>query len=355
MLKFEMLKKEYSELKIKYDDLKAAYERKSVLRVIEKVSDDHPYDIGMDDGENVIVHKPKKSGRKHSSRNHKKVQFIDGQPIPEVSEMTDMIVLGKPVNRVPGQVTPPLVVGHSMMAQQPLHMRKASPPIVQKIPVAAMNQGGFQAEKGLFARQGPADHHTLDVREYHVDPVEPSHHAYPQSTSHAQPIRESGYQSRPESNSTGQSSDLRGSMTNKLPPGFLSTNPFETSTPLQHVQASVSTGMLPPGFIEAGGHLPPRFEHSSQNYPQTSHHESDHHRMPQSVSRRIAAERIPQENHPELNSYQPFYQDLRGGHPRLEERTSSLDYSRGEISYLTNSPHSSMLRPSADTVPHRPT
>lgn len=85
-----------------YNDLLDAYNKRSPVRVIEKVPEGPAYDSLLHPGDNVIVHKPKSSKKKSSSRSKKRA----GMPEEEIqgykAEPVQVISLGKPVNVFPG-------------------------------------------------------------------------------------------------------------------------------------------------------------------------------------------------------------------------------------------------------------
>jgi hypothetical protein len=345
----EVLGKGYNDLKIKYEDLKAAYERKSVLRVIEKVRGDAPYDVLLDEGENVVVHKPRRSGKKHSSRSQKKVSFGEGLPMATEGAPSEMIILNKPVNRLPGHITPPVAVGPSFMGPAPANVIRSGHPIVQKIQVHPMAHGLD------FTNTVTTDSHragSYEVREYPVDDRDVITQTYTHTSAPRSALRDSNFNSGPNNLASNYQSNLRGSMMAALSPGPISTNPFESAAPLKHVQSSVSSGALPPGFLEAAPQ-PPVIDSSQPYIGQYRGIEHGGSKIQTTVSSRIAAEKLPEENRGQV-THQIMHStaDQRGSAPRPEERGSSLDYSRGEFSFLTNSPNGSLIRNSIEGFPN---
>ena len=338
----------YQKLKSQYRDLQDAYNKKSILRVIERVTDDKNYDMMVNQGDSVTVYKPRKSEKKHSSKSrkrHRDVERLSDEP-------TKVISLNKPINRYSTEGSASRSPPQQYREQIPIHLDQGT-----AIPYASSNYIPVKTETISEASQS-RDERSEESGNYKTYPVDPVMVPTPQQSTtvhtyygnqmlkHTTPIGKTTYQRESSTNT------IAGANQNIWP----SQNPAHYSQDIQpklnarlrHTQQTVVADNIPientqvltnrsVSFGERDYEGNPLYAH--RTYTKTN--ETVNSLINSGQTQNLPTARFSQGPDTEFPTRQ-------SGLHRIDEAGSGYEYSNEKISYLTGSNRSSMARPSTD-------
>lgn len=344
----------YRELEIKYKDLLEAYNKKSVLRVIERVADNRTLDLMTRQGDNITIYKPRKSEKGQSSKSRKRNREREAEVERLSHEPTQVISLNKPVNRYSTDSAP-----YHTMSQY--HSEQA--PIVLDHPMATnYSSANYNLKNGepISEASQSRDEQSEESGNFKTYPVEPIQISASQRPTTTQIFQ--GNKVLQHTTATGNTAVHGSNMGRSNSPGDHTTAAdqvnrssvqrpqTQASHPLQHLQQGGVQYSLPPNFLQSGPERSIDFGeiNHSGGAGRTPGYQGQ---SQQSVSSLITSGQV-QEQGEEWRSRGLAAGSLNNQPvmPRIQEANSMLEYSNESISYPSRLSGTSTIRPS--TLPY---